>query len=180
MWKPTPNRAEGAGAYRTIRRAAAGGLYRAERAGSLPFAPLAAFRRQRGSRLSAEKPAGGRGRNDFSRRVFRTRGTLALLPPLQRDSRSSWRRGAAGSEVSAGNKNLGRIGRIVQFYLPRCPPRNGVKTFTSSSLKCPVSRLTRPRVSAPPLVSRPDRAYGSSKISLTESAWQETETIFCI
>lgn len=55
----------------------------------------------------------------------------ALFPPLWGDFRSSWRRGKVDFEVSASNKNLGQIGRIVQFYLPRCPPRNVLKLLHS-------------------------------------------------
>lgn len=66
---------------------------------------------------------------------------LLLFPPLQRDFRSSWGRGQGDFEVSASNKNLGQIGRIVQFYLPRCPPRERVKTFTFCSLRRLILRL---------------------------------------
>lgn len=92
------------------------------------------------------------GRNDFSRRVFVTRGRpLAprALPsrPSDGDFRSSWWRGEVGFEVSASNKNLGQIGRIVQFILfTAMSAAERVKTFTFSSLKYLVPRLTRPRL----------------------------------
>lgn len=49
-------------------------------------------------------------------------------PPLAstpaRESQSSCATRRRLRQVSASNKNLRQIGRIVQFYLPRCPPRN--------------------------------------------------------
>lgn len=79
-------------------------------------------------------------RNDFSRRVFytgpaTTHARSSRLSSFSEDSEVQRAARRAPKFLSASNKNLGQIGRIVQFYLPRCPPRERVKTFTFSSLK---------------------------------------------
>lgn len=144
MWKPTPNppRARSLSNDTESRRR----LIPPGEGGLFPFAPP----QHRRHRLGSDRflpPRRKQARMTFPDEFPRAAFARALFPPFQRDFRSSRGRGQVDSEVSASNKNLGQIGRIVQFYLPRCPPRNVcVKTFTFSSLRRFVSRLAWRRV----------------------------------
>jgi len=125
---PTPRR--GLGAYRTIRRAA-GGLYRIERVDfslsrpRLPLPPLFSIADSATHRV-VPLPRGEANRmtfpDEFSLIVSARDPPLASSPARESQSSCATRRRLR--QVSASNKNLRQIGRIVQFYLPRCPPRN--------------------------------------------------------